>query len=329
MLAWQRTLFVVDRAHARYMYSTACHVHAFCRIAICWWYFYTNNNAHPSTIHCCSRTELPQHGAPGRRTTSRGMRLRLLLFPLALAAALAPARCLPRTRYLRCCVEAGQADASSGSAAALECPIAVRAVRGKGLGAFAVAAVPAGARVCSYHGEALTQRRVAERYGAGAAAQADYLFELRPPSAEAEGLYVDAARSQHPSRFINHAEDGNLVPSPVGRPPERIDFYAARQIQPGEELCFDCARSLLSNRPSLAPDAHATRSATATRALSDFVRRARRWRALLGRAQRWARARVRYAMGGDSTSTPPWPDWSAAGRSATERAAVGTLRQSK
>ena len=262
------------------------------------------------------------------------MRLPLLLFALAnLAAALAPARCLPRTRYLRCCVEAeassleeaGQADASSGSVAALECPIAVRAVRGKGLGAFAVAAVPAGARVCSYHGEVLTQRRVAERYGAGAAAQADYLFELRPPSAEAEGLYVDAARSQHPSRFINHAEDGNLVPSPVGRPHERIDFYAARPIQPGEELCFDCARSLLSNRPSLAPDAHATRSATATRALSDFVRRARRWRALLGRAQRWARARVRYAMGGDSTSTPPWPDMSAAGRSGTQPAAVATL----
>ena len=262
------------------------------------------------------------------------MRLPLLLFALAtLAAALAPARCLPRTRYLRCCVEAeassleeaGQAGASSGSAAALECPIAVRAVRGKGLGAFAVAAVPAGARVCSYHGEVLTQRRVAERFGAGAAAQADYLFELRPPSAEAEGLYVDAARSQHPSRFINHAEDGNLVPSPVGRPPERIDFYAARQIQPGEELCFDCARSLLSNRPSLAPDAHATRSATATRALSAFVRRARRWHALLDRAQRWARARVRYAMGGDSTSTPPWPDMSAVGRSGTQPAAVATL----
>ena len=259
------------------------------------------------------------------------MRLPLLLFALTtLAAALTPARCLPRTRYLLCCVEAeassleeaGQAGASSGSAAALECPIAVRAVRGKGLGAFAVAAVPAGARVCSYHGEVLTQRRVAERYGAGAAAQADYLFELRAPSAEAEGLYVDAARSQHPSRFINHAEDGNLVPSPVGRPHERIDFYAARPIQPGEELCFDCARSLLSNRPSLAPDAHATRSATATRALSDFVRRARRWHALLDRAQRWARARVRYAMGGDSTSTPPWPDMSAAGRSGTQRAAL-------
>lgn len=273
--------------------------------------------------------------SPTRRVGRRepaGMRLPLLLFALALAAALAPARCLARTRYLRCCVEAeassleepGQAEASS-SAAALECPIAVRAVHGKGFGAFAVAAVPAGSRVCSYHGEALTQRRVAERYGAGAATQADYLFELRPPSAEAEGLYVDAARSQHPSRFINHDEDGNLVPSPVGRPHERIDFYAARPIQPGEELCFDCARSLLSNQPSLALDAHATRSATATRAPSDFVGCARRWRALLGRAQRWARARVRYAMDGDSTSTPPWPAWSAAGRSGTERPALGTL----
>lgn len=210
------------------------------------------------------------------------LRLPLLFVLATLAAALAPTRCLPRTRCLRCCElpsevspleeEDGRAETrqteASDNAAALECPIAVRAVHGKGFGAFAVAAVPAGARVCSYHGEALTQRRVAQRYGAGAASQADYLFELRPPSAEAEGLYVDAAQSQHPSRFINHAEDGNLVPSPVGRPHERIDFYAARPIQPGEELCFDCARSLPPNRPCLPPDAHATHSATHVHALT-------------------------------------------------------------
>ena len=234
------------------------------------------------------------------------MRLLLILVALAnLAAALAPARCLPRTRYLRCCVEAeassleeaGQADASSGSAAALECPIAVRAVRGKGLGAFAVAAVPAGARVCSYHGEALTQRRVAERYGAGAAAQADYLFELRAPSAEAEGLYVDAARSQHPSRFINHAEDGNLVPRPVGR--------RAHGLPPAHTA----GRSLLTARSlpptDLAPDAHATRSATATRTQWLRSARARRWRARYRAARSAGPApESGYAMGGDSTSTP-------------------------
>ena len=230
------------------------------------------------------------------------LRLPLLFVLATLASALAPTCCLPRTRCLRCCEvpseapsleEAGQTATlqteASDKAAALECPIAVCAVRGKGFGAFAVAAVPSGARVCSYHGEALTQRRVAQRYGAGAASQADYLFELRRPSAEAEGLYVDAAQSQHPSRFINHAEDGNLVPSPVGRPHERIDFYAARPIQPGEELCFDCARSLHSNRSSLAPDAHVKHSAT--HALRCWLS-ARRWRALLGRAQRWACARV-------------------------------------
>ena len=205
------------------------------------------------------------------------LRLPLLFALTTWAAALAPTRCLPsarRTRRLRCCELPSEATGSTGQTetrqteAALERPIAVRAVPGKGFGAFAVAAVPAGARVCSYHGEALTQRRVAQRYGAGAASQADYLFELRPPSAEAEGLYVDAAESQHPSRFINHAEDGNLLPSPVGRPHERIDFYAARPIQPGEELCFDCARSLPPNRPCSPPDAHATHSATHVHALT-------------------------------------------------------------
>ena len=107
----------------------------------------------------------------------------------------------------------------------LECPIAVRAVHGKGLGAFAAVAVPAGARLCSYHGECLTQRGVAQRYGAGAASQADYLFELRRPSSDAEGLYVDAAQGSHPSRFINHAEDGNLIPSPAGQSDERIVVF--------------------------------------------------------------------------------------------------------
>ncbi len=64
--------------------------------------------------------------------------------------------------------EAGQTATlqteASDKAAALECPIAVCAVRGKGFGAFPVAAVPAGARACSYPGEAPTTRRAAHPY---------------------------------------------------------------------------------------------------------------------------------------------------------------------
>ena len=49
---------------------------------------------------------------------------------------------------------------------------------------------------------------------------------------------------------------------------------------------------------------------------------ARRWRALLGRAQRWARARVGLAMDGDSTSKLPRPAWPAVGWGSSERAAL-------
>jgi len=49
---------------------------------------------------------------------------------------------------------------------------------------------------------------------------------------------------------------------------------------------------------------------------------ARRWRALLGRAQRWARARVGLAMDGDSTSKLPRPAWPAVGWGSPERAAL-------
>ena len=62
-------------------------------------------------------------------------------------------------------------------------------------------AVPAGALVCSYHGETLTLQQVRERYGQGATGcdqTADYLFELRPASESQAGLYVDGANTDHP-----------------------------------------------------------------------------------------------------------------------------------
>lgn len=134
------------------------------------------------------------------------------------------------------------AAAETVAVEALWYQVEVRPAPGKGLGAYAATAVPAGALVCSYHGETLTLQQVRERYGQGATGcnqTADYLFELRPASESQTGLYVDGANTDHPSRFINHAEAGNLIPSPAREPYERIDFYSARPIAAGEELCFD------------------------------------------------------------------------------------------
>ena len=83
---------------------------------------------------------------------------------------------------------------------------------GKGMGAFAAAAIREGTYVCSYRGELLTRAEVDARYDGNREAQ-QYLFELEEAASGADGgLYVDGLNSEHPSRFINHAENGNLTP---------------------------------------------------------------------------------------------------------------------
>ena len=84
---------------------------------------------------------------------------------------------------------------------------------GKGLGAFAAVPIAEGAYVSSYAGEVLTQPEVLDRYGVDRTAGV-YLFELRSPSEAGanDGVYIDGARTEHPSRYINHAQNGNLMP---------------------------------------------------------------------------------------------------------------------
>ena len=91
------------------------------------------------------------------------------------------------------------------------------------------------------------------RYGALSGLTAEYLFELAPASPTCAGQYVDGSRSEHPSRYINHAEHGNLIPSPAGAGgggQRRIDFYAARPIAEGEELAFDYGIDYWAARPT-------------------------------------------------------------------------------
>ena len=92
------------------------------------------------------------------------------------------------------------ADSGGAVAASATCiPIDVAQSAGRGLGAFAASAISAGALVCSYDGERITQREVQERYDSTAGG--DYLFEVRKPSADRDGLYLDAERGAHASRF--------------------------------------------------------------------------------------------------------------------------------
>lgn len=109
----------------------------------------------------------------------------------------------------------------------------VRAAGPKGLGAFAPAPIAEGAHVCDYEGELLSLQQVEDRYGY---TPPDFLLGI------GDDAFLDAAEGTHASRYINHAEDGNLaalfVPDAnAGR--GRATFRAARPISAGEELSFD------------------------------------------------------------------------------------------
>ena len=131
---------------------------------------------------------------------------------------------------------------SSSLRLAAAAPLAeVRPAPGKGMGAFAAIDFRRGELVCAYEGEQLTGSQVTNRYGSGGGGE--YLFEVAAPSVASGGVYIDGAASSHFSRFINHAEQGNLEPRPVlheaGGKSGRVDLVAVRRIRAGDELSFD------------------------------------------------------------------------------------------
>ena len=141
---------------------------------------------------------------------------------------------------VRRCASAPRMEAAD--AAADFCTIQ-RAAHGKGLGAFATQPIARDEFVCSYEGECLTHAEVLERYLSRDGLQgAEYLFEL--PSTE-ERRFIDGACGSHPSRYLNHDENGSLraILRPAdgerGGEAARIELHAARDIAAGEELTFD------------------------------------------------------------------------------------------
>lgn len=103
----------------------------------------------------------------------------------------------------------------------------------KGKGAFAAERVAAGRWVTHYVGEPVTLLETAQRY---TDADPEYLFQLTPD------LYLDAMDSIHFSRFFNHAQNGTLNFT-VDAAARVVSFFAARDIDVGEELTFDYGMS--------------------------------------------------------------------------------------
>lgn len=116
-------------------------------------------------------------------------------------------------------------------AAPVEARVTIRDAGVKGKGAFAMEPLRAGTWVSRYVGDLLDDVAIKERYEDPSAAA--YLLELN------DDLCLDAQNSSHFSRYFNHAEFGNLETRFSDVDPHRIDFFASRDIDAGEELTFD------------------------------------------------------------------------------------------
>ncbi|MFZ5549456.1 MAG: SET domain-containing protein [Pseudomonadota bacterium] len=105
--------------------------------------------------------------------------------------------------------------------------VAVRRSPIDGFGVFALEPVPKWHKIGEVRGESIT---VAEARRRAAALERIMIVEVSPKKA------IDLARSTDPMRFTNHScqPNGQLRISEG-----RIEFYALRDIAPGEEITVD------------------------------------------------------------------------------------------
>jgi histone-lysine N-methyltransferase SUV39H len=118
----------------------------------------------------------------------------------------------------------------------------------RGWGVRAIEMIPAGTFVDLYHGEIITDEEADERYKTVYKGdwRSLYLFDLDfSADAGTKADYtVDAYRYGSVSRFFNHNCNPNLLIAPcfidhIDQSLHFIAFFAARDIHPDEELCFD------------------------------------------------------------------------------------------
>ena len=99
-------------------------------------------------------------------------------------------------------------------------------IQGRGL--FALSAVPARRKLGELGGEVVTVREARRR--ARAAGESIKIVEF------GDGTALDASRGGTPLRHVNHSCSPNTYMRLFRR---RVEFYALRDIAPGEELTCD------------------------------------------------------------------------------------------
>lgn len=105
----------------------------------------------------------------------------------------------------------------------------VRASGIHGKGAFANRAIPAGTRIAEYKGERISDDEAAERHSRKGGHHT-FFFALE------DGRVIDGASGGNNARWINHSCAPNCE---AHEDNGRVFIYALRDIDYGEELCYD------------------------------------------------------------------------------------------
>ncbi|KAF5831808.1 hypothetical protein DUNSADRAFT_12554 [Dunaliella salina] len=117
----------------------------------------------------------------------------------------------------------------------------------RGNGAYAVAPIMKGQRVCDYEGELIDVDEYWERYGPSGTS--DYVMriddeyaldatELAPQTAQFSAVHMNHSRRPNVGRFYARSEN-------------RVSFYALRDISVGEEITIDYGREFWMGREGL------------------------------------------------------------------------------
>jgi len=107
----------------------------------------------------------------------------------------------------------------------------VRRSKVHGLGVFAVRRIRKGTRIIEYLGERISHREADARYeDHDANDNHTFLFSVD------RGVVIDAGVDGNEARFINHSCEPNCESVIEQR---RVFIDALRNIEPGEELCYD------------------------------------------------------------------------------------------
>uniref|UniRef100_A0A7S0LLX3 SET domain-containing protein n=1 Tax=Coccolithus braarudii TaxID=221442 RepID=A0A7S0LLX3_9EUKA len=110
-----------------------------------------------------------------------------------------------------------------------ELDVHIKDAGNKGRGAFAAVPCATGRWVCTYIGQLISLEQTQTLY---TDREPEYLFDV------GNGCYLDAQDSTHFSRYFNHEQNGTLNFT-VDKDAQAVNFFAARDIEVGEELTFD------------------------------------------------------------------------------------------